>query len=117
MRCYWILLAIHSITCSRPDYNGLLCNFPGPDSLASLRKLAESYQAAHAARKDDEEDDDEIPELVENFDVSMFFKLKMAWMSHAFHVILPMSKWLDLPFTVIYVLNFPIQSAKIEETD
>ncbi|RUS23574.1 nascent polypeptide-associated complex subunit beta [Jimgerdemannia flammicorona] len=40
----------------------------GPDSLASLRKLAESYQAVHAARKED--DDDEIPDLVENFDQS-----------------------------------------------
>ncbi|RKP15452.1 putative transcription factor BTF3a [Piptocephalis cylindrospora] len=47
----------------------------GPDSLASLRKLAESYQAAHpgalaaaaaAAAGNDGEDD--VPELVENFD-------------------------------------------------
>ncbi|RUS18770.1 nascent polypeptide-associated complex subunit beta [Endogone sp. FLAS-F59071] len=45
-----------------------ILNQLGPDSLASLRKLAESYQAAHAARKDDEDDEDEIPELVENFD-------------------------------------------------
>ncbi|RUP47441.1 hypothetical protein BC936DRAFT_145729 [Jimgerdemannia flammicorona] len=45
-----------------------ILNQLGPDSLASLRKLAESYQAVHAARKED--DDDEIPDLVENFDQS-----------------------------------------------
>ncbi|KAG2174565.1 hypothetical protein INT44_006828 [Umbelopsis vinacea] len=38
----------------------------GPDSLASLRKLAEAYQAAQGSANAD--DDDEIPELVENFD-------------------------------------------------
>lgn len=38
----------------------------GPDSLASLRKLAEAYQAAQGNAGGD--DDDEIPELVENFD-------------------------------------------------
>ncbi|CAO3689144.1 unnamed protein product [Umbelopsis ramanniana] len=38
----------------------------GPDSLASLRKLAEAYQAAQGSAN--AEDDDEIPELVENFD-------------------------------------------------
>ena len=39
----------------------------GPDSLASLRKLAEAYTASQggAAAGDD---DDEIPDLVENFD-------------------------------------------------
>jgi hypothetical protein len=38
----------------------------GPDSLASLRKLAEAYQSAQGSGNAD--DDDEIPELVENFD-------------------------------------------------
>ncbi|KAI5280722.1 Nascent polypeptide-associated complex subunit beta, partial [Ascosphaera acerosa] len=46
-----------------------ILNQLGPDSLASLRKLAESYQSMQkkegAAKEDDEEEDDEIPELVE----------------------------------------------------
>jgi nascent polypeptide-associated complex subunit beta len=50
-----------------------ILNQLGPDSLESLRKLAESYQAIHpgalaaaakaAASKDD---DNDVPELVEN---------------------------------------------------
>ena len=50
-----------------------ILNQLGPDSLASLRKLAESYQAIQqsqqrppAAAADD--DDDDVPDLVENFD-------------------------------------------------
>ncbi|KAG0171985.1 Nascent polypeptide-associated complex subunit beta [Apophysomyces sp. BC1034] len=38
----------------------------GPESLASLRKLAEAYQAAQGAAA--EEGDDEIPDLVESFE-------------------------------------------------
>jgi nascent polypeptide-associated complex subunit beta len=56
-----------------------ILNQLGPDSLASLRKLAESYQALQqkegaaggaGEKKDDDEDDDDIPELVagENFE-------------------------------------------------
>jgi nascent polypeptide-associated complex subunit beta len=55
-----------------------ILNQLGPDSLASLRKLAESYQSMQkekgegAEGKDDEDDDDEddIPELIagENFE-------------------------------------------------
>jgi nascent polypeptide-associated complex subunit beta len=55
-----------------------ILNQLGPDSLASLRKLAESYQSMQkekgegAEGKDDEDDDDEddIPDLVagENFE-------------------------------------------------
>ena len=40
----------------------------GPDSLASLRRLAESYQnmqKKEGGDKKDDEDDDEIPDLVE----------------------------------------------------
>lgn len=40
-----------------------ILNQLGPDSLASLRKLAESYQSLQKAEKG--EDDDEIPDLVE----------------------------------------------------
>ncbi|KAK9720702.1 Nascent polypeptide-associated complex subunit beta [Basidiobolus ranarum] len=36
----------------------------GPESLASLRKLAEAYQQAEGAAEDEED----IPELVENFE-------------------------------------------------
>jgi nascent polypeptide-associated complex subunit beta len=45
-----------------------ILNQLGPDSLASLRKLAESYQ--NMQKGDKEADDDEIPELVagENFE-------------------------------------------------
>lgn len=53
-----------------------ILNQLGPDSLANLRRLAESYQsmtarqAAQAASGKEGEvgDDDEIPDLVENFD-------------------------------------------------
>lgn len=40
-----------------------ILNQLGPDSLASLRKLAESYQSLQKGEK--EADDDEIPDLVE----------------------------------------------------
>lgn len=53
-----------------------ILNQLGPDSLASLRKLAESYQAIQqgqqrpsGAEGADEDDDDDVPDLVENFDV------------------------------------------------
>ncbi|EIN08390.1 NAC-domain-containing protein [Punctularia strigosozonata HHB-11173 SS5] len=49
-----------------------ILNQLGPDSLASLRKLAESYQAIQQSQQRpqaaDEEDDDDVPDLVENFD-------------------------------------------------
>jgi nascent polypeptide-associated complex subunit beta len=55
-----------------------ILNQLGPDSLASLRKLAESYQAIQqgqqrpvnaAGEVEDDDDDDDVPDLVENFDV------------------------------------------------
>ena len=49
-----------------------ILNQLGPDSLASLRKLAESYQSMQKAEggedkkdDDDDDDDDDIPDLVE----------------------------------------------------
>ena len=52
-----------------------ILNQLGPDSLASLRKLAESYQSMQKKDDDDkkdegEDDDDDIPDLVsgENFE-------------------------------------------------
>jgi nascent polypeptide-associated complex subunit beta len=51
-----------------------ILNQLGPDSLASLRKLAESYQSMQKEKGEDgdkkDEDDDDIPDLVagENFD-------------------------------------------------
>ena len=48
-----------------------ILNQLGPDSLASLRKLAESYQAIQQNQKRPsagEDDDDDVPDLVENFD-------------------------------------------------
>jgi nascent polypeptide-associated complex subunit beta len=47
-----------------------ILNQLGPDSLASLRKLAESYQNMQKEGKGEEEDeeDDDIPELVEGDD-------------------------------------------------
>jgi len=48
-----------------------ILNQLGPDSLASLRKLAESYQAIQQNQKRTsagEDDDDDVPDLVENFD-------------------------------------------------
>jgi nascent polypeptide-associated complex subunit beta len=52
-----------------------ILNQLGPDSLASLRKLAESYQAIQSQNRGPaggapaDEDDDDVPDLVENFDV------------------------------------------------
>jgi len=49
-----------------------ILNQLGPDSLASLRKLAESYQAlqqGHQRTGGKEDDDDDVPDLVESFDV------------------------------------------------
>ncbi|KAN0084197.1 NAC domain containing protein [Tylopilus felleus] len=50
-----------------------ILNQLGPDSLASLRKLAESYQAIQQGQQRPaagaENDDDDVPDLVENFDV------------------------------------------------
>jgi len=50
-----------------------ILNQLGPDSLASLRKLAESYQAIQQGQQRPpgaaEEDDDDVPDLVDNFDV------------------------------------------------
>ena len=50
-----------------------ILNQLGPDSLASLRKLAESYQAIQQGRQGAgagaDDDDDDVPDLVENFDV------------------------------------------------
>ncbi|KAK6086094.1 NAC domain-containing protein [Seiridium cupressi] len=47
-----------------------ILNQLGPDSLASLRKLAESYQNMTKENKEGGEDDDDIPDLVagENFE-------------------------------------------------
>jgi nascent polypeptide-associated complex subunit beta len=50
-----------------------ILNQLGPDSLASLRKLAESYQSLQgqkttAAAAAEEDDDDDVPDLVENFE-------------------------------------------------
>jgi len=51
-----------------------ILNQLGPDSLASLRKLAESYQSLQKKEgeedKKEDEDDDDIPDLVagENFE-------------------------------------------------
>jgi nascent polypeptide-associated complex subunit beta len=54
-----------------------ILNQLGPDSLASLRKLAESYQSMQQKKdgeegegKKDDDDDEDIPELVdgENFE-------------------------------------------------
>lgn len=49
-----------------------ILNQLGPDSLASLRKLAESYQSMQKEKlgengeeKKDDDDDDDIPDLVE----------------------------------------------------
>ena len=48
-----------------------ILNQLGPDSLASLRKLAESYQAIQQNQQrpgGGDDDDDDVPDLVENFD-------------------------------------------------
>lgn len=54
-----------------------ILNQLGPDSLASLRKLAESYQAIQqqgaggapgGAPPAADDDDDDVPDLVENFE-------------------------------------------------
>lgn len=50
-----------------------ILNQLGPDSLASLRKLAESYQAIQQQTQQRpaggaEDEDDDVPDLVENFE-------------------------------------------------
>lgn len=50
-----------------------ILNQLGPDSLQSLKKLAESYgaggaEAVEAAEGDEDSDNDDVPDLVENFD-------------------------------------------------
>ena len=51
-----------------------ILNQLGPDSLASLRKLAESYQAIQQSQQRppaggaEDDDDDDVPDLVDNFD-------------------------------------------------
>lgn len=49
-----------------------ILNQLGPDSLASLRKLAESYQAIQQSQQRPsgagDDDDDDVPDLVENFE-------------------------------------------------
>ncbi len=48
-----------------------ILNQLGPDSLASLRKLAESYQAIQQNQQrqpNADDDDDDVPDLVENFE-------------------------------------------------
>lgn len=59
-----------------------ILNQLGPDSLASLRKLAESYQAIQGQQRlpnagAAEEDDDDVPDLVENFDVEADVKASL----------------------------------------
>ena len=51
-----------------------ILNQLGPDSLASLRKLAESYQSIQAQQRQGpgagaEADDDDVPDLIDNFEV------------------------------------------------
>jgi len=58
-----------------------ILNQLGPDSLASLRKLAESYQAIQQNQKrtsTGEDDDDDVPDLVENFDTAINIEEKPA---------------------------------------
>ena len=55
-----------------------ILNQLGPDSLASLRKLAESYQAIQAGQQKastEEDDDDEVPDLVDNFEADIDSKV------------------------------------------
>jgi len=61
-----------------------ILNQLGPDSLASLRKLAESYQAIQQGQQRppnagaaEEDDDDDVPDLVENFDVEADIKASL----------------------------------------
>lgn len=60
-----------------------ILNQLGPDSLASLRKLAESYQAIQqgqqrpAQDEAEDDDDDDVPDLVENFDVEADVKASL----------------------------------------
>lgn len=49
-----------------------ILNQLGPDSLNSLKRLAESYGTGGApapdAEEDEDSDDDDVPDLVENFE-------------------------------------------------
>merc|ERR1712048_1422632 len=47
-----------------------IINQLGPDNLANLKKIAESYQVSNKGTENDESDDsdDDVPDLVENFE-------------------------------------------------
>ncbi|KAF9985509.1 Nascent polypeptide-associated complex subunit beta [Modicella reniformis] len=51
------------------EYIPNILNQLGPDSMASLRKLAETYQkSAGGQSAPPEDDDDEVPDLIESFE-------------------------------------------------
>merc|ERR1712032_795492 len=45
-----------------------IINQLGPDSLASLKKIAQQYQESRADEGGADDDDDDVPDLVENFE-------------------------------------------------
>ena len=62
----------HSATKSLQELLPGIINQLGPDNLANLKQIAESYTAAQKAAKAaagaDDEDDDDVPDLVDNFE-------------------------------------------------
>lgn len=61
----------HSSTKSLQELLPGIINQLGPDNLANLKQIAESYTAAQKAARaaaGDDEDDDDVPDLVDNFE-------------------------------------------------
>merc|ERR1712139_98163 len=60
----------HAETKKLQDLLPGIINQLGPDNLANLKKIAESYQpgAPGAGVGDDDEDDEDVPDLVDNFE-------------------------------------------------
>lgn len=58
----------HSDTKQLQDLLPGIINQLGPDNLANLKQIAESYSANKNADALDADDDDQMPELVENFE-------------------------------------------------
>jgi len=62
----------HSATKSLQELLPGIINQLGPDNLANLKQIAESYSAAQKAAKGaapvDDDDDDDVPDLVDNFE-------------------------------------------------
>lgn len=102
-----------------------IINQLGPDSLASLRKLAESYQAMNAAQQSAggiKEDDDEVPDVV-SAKVSLcscpvFYTLLLLLLSHRWKTLMKQretrkcQRWKSSIKGIIFYLRLSVNTMK-----